>query len=193
MAGNASDIALASNAMLLLGANTISSFTDGSSEAQVASNLYEHSYKFILASHRWRFAVKQEKLARLTKKPEAVYDYQFQLPTDLLYLIRPIDSQRYEVYGDKIYSNSAEMVIEFVYTVDAGLLPSYFAKAMEYYLAFQFAVPITGDLAKASFFEEQYNKAIIKAKFLDSSARPNQPFRNNRYTDVRIQGSYYGR
>ena len=105
MAGNASDIALASNAMILLGGKTISSFTDGSTESQIASNLFEHSYKYILSGHRWRFAVKQEKLARLVQAPEALFSYQFQLPTDILYLIRPIDNQRYEIYEDKQADN----------------------------------------------------------------------------------------
>lgn len=185
MAGNGSEIALASNAMVLLGANSIASFTEGSTEAQVASNLFEHSYKFVLSEHRWRFAVKQEKLARLTEKPLAMFEYQFQMPIDILYLIRTVNNERYEVYGDKIYSSATEMEIEFVHTVDAGVLPSYFIKAMEYYLAFQFSVPITGDLDKASFFEGLYKKALTKAKFLDSSARPNQGFRNNPYVDVR--------
>jgi len=188
MAGNASDIALASNAMLLLGGNTIASFTDSSTEAQIASNLYEHSYKFLLSGHRWRFAVKQAKLARLVQAPEALFSYQFQLPIDLLYLIRPIDNQRYEIYGDKFYSNAEEVTIEYVCNISSDRIPSYFAKAVEYYLAFQFAVPLTGDLDKASFFEGQANKALIKAKTLDSSARPNQTFINNRYTDVRHNG-----
>ena len=192
MAGNASDIALASNAMLLLGGKTIASFTDGSTESQIASNLFEHSYKFLLSVHRWRFAVKQEKLARLTAAPEALFSYQFQLPIDIIYLIRTIDNQRYEIYGDKLYSNSLEVTVEFVHNVNSDMIPSYFAKVVEYYLAFQFAVPLTGDLDKASFYEGQYNKALIKAKFTDSSSRPNQTFINNRYTDVRNHGSLRG-
>lgn len=189
MAGNASDIALASNAMLLLGGKTIASFTDGSTEAQIASNLFEHSYKTALSCHRWRFAVKQEKLARLAATPEALFSYQFQLPIDILYLIRPIDNQRYEVYEDKIYSNSLEMTIEYVFNISSDKVPSYWAKMFEYDLASQFAIPLTGDAGKAELYERKHTKALIKAKFLDSSARPNQTFINNRYTDVRNQGS----
>jgi len=189
MAGNASDIALASNAMLLLGGSTIASFTEESAESQIAANLFEHSYRYVLAVHRWRFAVKQEKLARLTAEPEALFNYQFQLPTDIIYLIRTIDNQRYEVYEDKLYSNSTEVTIEFVYDIDSDKIPSHFAKAVEYYLASQFAIPLTGDTEKASYYSAQYEKAVVKAKFIDSSSRPNQTFINNRYTDVRNRGS----
>jgi len=189
MAGNASDIALASNAMLLLGGSTISSFTEESAESQIASNLFEHSYKYILSGHRWRFAVKQEQLPRLVATPDKLYSYQFQLPTDLLYLVRTIDSQNYEVYGDKLYSNSLEVYVEYVYNIESDKVPSYFSKMMEFYLASQFAVPLTGDLDKASYYAQQFEKSLIKAKFIDSSARPNQTFINNRYTDVRNRGS----
>jgi len=185
MAGSASDIALASNAMLLLGGSTIASFTDGSAEAEIAANLFEHSYKSTLSGHRWRFAVKQVKLARLTATPEALFSYQFQLPTDILYLFRTIDNQRYEVYGDRLYSNATEVTIEYVYDIESDKVPSYFAKMFEFYLASQFAIPLTGDLDKASYYKSEYEKALTRAKFLDSSSRPNQTFINNRYTDVR--------
>lgn len=189
MAGNASDIALASNAMLLLGGSTIASFTEESAEAQIAANLFEHSYRLLLATHRWRFAVKQERLARLTQTPEKIFNYMFQLPTDIIYLIRTIDSQRYEIYGDKLYSNSTDVTIEYVYNIESDKIPSHFAKAVEFYLASQFAIPLTGDTEKASYYTQQYEKALVKAKFIDSSARPNQTFVNNRYTDVRNRGS----
>ena len=192
MAGNSSDIALASNAMLLLGGSTISSFTEESTESQIASNLFEHAYKFVLSSHRWRFAVKQEQLPQLVVKPDKLYSYQYQLPTGMLYLIRTVDNQRYEIYGDKLYANANEVFIEYVYEVSSDKLPSYFAKMFEFYLASQFAIPLTGDIEKASYYSQQYEKAIVKAKFLDSSSRPNQTFINNRYTDVRHGGSRRG-
>ncbi len=189
MAGNSSDVSLASNAMLLLGGKTIASFTDGSTESQIASNLFEHSYKFVLSQHRWRFAVKQIKLARLLEKPEAVFSYKFQLPIDLLYLIRTVDNQSYEIYGDKLYTNSLEVTVEYVFSVATDKLPSYFAKMFEFYLASQFAIPLTGDINKATYYSQQYEKGLIKAKFMDSSSRPNQTFINNRYTDIRNSGS----
>jgi len=185
MAGRASDIALASNAMILLGGKAIASFEESSAESQIASNLFEHSYKSVLSSHRWRFAVKQAKLARLTEKPESIFSYQFQLPTDNIYLIRAINDRNYEIYGDKLYSNALEVTIEHVFDIKTDNIPSYFAKMFEFYLASQFAIPLTGDIDKASYFTQVYEKALIKAKFADSSARPNQTFINNRYTDIR--------
>jgi len=84
--------------MLLLGGSPISSFTEESAESEIAANLFENSYKSILTQHRWRFASKQATLARLTEKPSNLFEYQFQLPTDLLYLIRPISISHFEVF-----------------------------------------------------------------------------------------------
>lgn len=185
--GSASDVELASNALLLLGHDPISSFTESTAGAQVASNLFEHSYKAILTQHRWRFATKQAVLARLSTSPTSVFTYQFQMPPDLLYLIRPVSVREYEVYEDKIYSNSTTMTIEYIYDIASDRLPSYYAKMLEFFLASQFAIPITGDIDKASFYGQQYEKALIRAKFADSSQRPNDAFIDNPYVDARYQ------
>jgi len=185
MAGNASDVQLASNALLLLGHRAIASFTESDSGAEIASNLFEHSYKSILSSHRWRFATKQGRLSRLVAKPQSVYSHQFQLPVDLVYLIRAISVHDYEIYQDKLYCNSLDVSIEYIYDIDSSYLPSYYAKMFEFYLASQFAIPITGDIDKASYYSQQYEKALVKAKFTDSSQRPNDAFGYNPYVDVR--------
>ena len=185
MAGNAADISLASNALLLLGHDPIASFTEATAGAEIAENLYEHSYKAILTTHRWRFATKQARLAKLAAKPLSVFSNQFQMPTDLLYLIRPVNVRNYEVYEDKIYAHEDSLDIEYIYDIASDMLPSYYAKMFEFYLASQFAIPITGDIDKASYFSQQYEKALIKAKFADSSQRPNDAFLDSPYTDVR--------
>jgi hypothetical protein len=183
MAGNAADISLASNALILLGHEPIASFTETTAGAQVAENLFENSYKSILTTHRWRFATKQAQLARLAAAPLSAFNHQFQMPSDLLYLIRGI--RNYEVYEDKIYANEQTMEIEYIYDISADRLPSYYAKMFEFYLASQFAIPITGDIEKASFYTQQYEKALVRAKFADSSQRPNDAFIDSPYTDVR--------
>jgi hypothetical protein len=185
MAGNSSDVSLASNALLLLGHRAIASFEDSDSGAEVASNLFEHSYKSILSLHRWRFATKQCELSRLAASPKSVYKYQFQLPADLIYVIRAIGIEDYEIYHEQLYCNSIEVYIEYIYDIDSSYLPSYFAKMFEFYLASQFAIPITGDIDKASYYTQQYEKALVRAKFADSSQRPNDAFSYNPYVDVR--------
>ena len=50
-----SDIDIASRALILIGAEPITSFTDSSTEATVANAIYEDVVRTTLCSSRWRF------------------------------------------------------------------------------------------------------------------------------------------
>ncbi len=50
---------IASQGLVLIGANKISSFDDNSTEAQVASTLYEENVESLLSESHWRFAMGQ--------------------------------------------------------------------------------------------------------------------------------------
>ena len=53
---------ICSRALVMIGASPISSFTDGSTEALVASNVYEDIVESSLTRHRWKFATNQKPL-----------------------------------------------------------------------------------------------------------------------------------
>ena len=59
------DISICSNALLKIGAESITSFLDGTAEAEVAANLYPMIRDGLLASYPWSFAVGQKSLPRL--------------------------------------------------------------------------------------------------------------------------------
>ena len=60
-----SSIDIASNALLLIGDNPISSFDDPGAGAKVAANLYPETKKRMLSEHPWSFALKQQRLNTL--------------------------------------------------------------------------------------------------------------------------------
>ena len=66
-------IDICARALVMIGVS-ITSFTDGTTESTVASNLYEDTIKNILSSYRWRFASKQAQLSRLTDAPDHKWD-----------------------------------------------------------------------------------------------------------------------
>lgn len=167
----ASKIEIASDACLLLGANQISSFSE-STEGRIASALYEDTYRGILSSFRWRFASKKAMLSRLTEAPLNQYDYQYQLPTDLINLIHGETLDNYEIYGDKLYSNLPTVSIDYIYRVEETLLPSYFILCFKFLLAAQFAIPLTDNSTKAELYSGLYTTQYRIAKNIDSSQRP---------------------
>jgi len=184
MAGNTTDISLASNALLLIGHEAIASFEEPTAGATIASNLYQSSYHSVLTTYRWRFATKKAVLARLTTAPLNGYTYQFQLPVDLLYLITP-NLLDYEIYEDKLYCNETTCSIDYTYKVAEDKLPAYFTKMFEFFLAAQFALPITGSLDKMKAMQQAYMHQLRMAKYADSSQRPADTFVTNPYIDIR--------
>jgi len=185
MAGSTSAIQICSNALILLGHPPISSFDEPGAGAQASANLYEQSYLNLLTTHRWRFATKKAQLARLTAEPLNGYKYQFQLPSDLLYLIKKEEGFQYEVYGDKLHSNNSVESIDYLYRVNEDNLPPYFIKTVEFFMASQMAIPVVGNTSRADYYYQAYEMQLKRAKFADSTQRPGDTFTQSPYVQVR--------
>jgi hypothetical protein len=168
----ATKISMCSNALLLIGHGTISSFTEGGAGALVASNLYDSSYENLLTLHRWRFASGKVSLSRLTATPLNEWDYAFQLPANYMLINRVIPQSDYEIFEDKIYSNQQTLDLDYVYKPAESELPAYFVKLVEYYLASQFSVPVTDNSTKGQLYDGMYQNQLRQAKFADASSRP---------------------
>ena len=168
----ATDISMCSNALLLIGHGTISSFTEGGAGALVASNLYQSSYENLLSLHRWRFASGKVTLSRLTATPINDFSYAYQLPADYMIANRVIPQSDYEIFGDKIYSDQQSLALDYIFKPAETALPAYFVKLMEVYLASQFAVPVTDNSAKGQLYGQFYEAQLRQAKFADASSRP---------------------
>lgn len=181
----ASAIKINSNALILLGHTPISTFSDPGSGAQVAANLYETSYRAMLSDHRWRFATKKVQLARLSTAPDNEFSYQFQLPTDLITLIKLQETGNYEIYGDKVYTNRTTCNIDYVYRIDESFLTPSFTKALEFFLAAQYAIPVTGNSTRMKEYTSLYEAQLRRAKHTDSAERPNTGIIDSPFTDVR--------
>ena len=73
----ASDIDIASNALILIGDNPISSFTEPGAGATAAANLYPVTYEQLLSEHPWTFALKEQKLNQLSQQPDALTNWRY--------------------------------------------------------------------------------------------------------------------
>jgi hypothetical protein len=182
-----SDIDIAARALVLIGAQPITSFSSSSTEALVASNVYEDVVRTALCASRWRFATNQAVLNALTAAPTGRFDTAHQLPNDLLMLhaitINDLNLE-YNVYGDKIYSNAtANEVVVADYTYRAGEqdFPSYFTLAVEYALAAAFALAIARDEQLATMFEKKAAQLMQQAKTLDSQQQTTRKLVTSRF------------
>lgn len=146
-----SDIDIAARALILIGADPITSFTETSTEALVASNIYEDVIQSALCASRWRFATNQAELNRLTDVPTGRFDFAYQLPSDMLMLHALTVNDNlieYNIYGDKAFANTStndKVIADYAFRVGEEKFPSYFTISVEFSLATTFAVAIARD------------------------------------------------
>jgi|TARA_B100000424_G_scaffold104141_1_gene78431 hypothetical protein len=184
-------IDIASRAMVLIGANTITSFTDNSTEALVASNMYEDTCRTSLCVTRWRFATTQLALDLLADAPTARFDRAHQLPSNMLMLHAVTVSDlliEYNIYGDKLFSNASSsdsVVADYTFRADESDFPSYFILALEYALASQFAVAIARDENLSALMEKKAQQLMQQAKTLDSQQQTTKKLATSRFITTR--------
>ena len=187
-----SAIDIASRALILIGAEPITSFGDGSSEAVVATNMYEDVVRATLSSARWRFATEQAELAQLTDAPTGRFTIAHQLPTDTLvvHTITVNDNLvDFTVYGDKVFSNQSTqdiLIADFTFRAKENTFPSYFSLAVEYALASIFATSIARDDGLMVRIEQKAQQLLAKARNLDSQQQTSRRLSTRRFiTDRR--------
>ena len=187
-------IDICARALVMIGAQPITSFTDGSTEALVANNVYEDITQASLTRHKWRFATNQKTLSLLTNTPVGRYDYAYQVPTNPEVLqINTITVNDYVIpyarYQDYIYVNSygssSTLVMDYIYRVDEAYFPPHFVLALEYELASIFAGSVARDAAMIKQFKELAERQFLIAKNIDSSETTTKVLDTNRFINLR--------
>lgn len=182
-----SAVKIASRASILIGGDAIQSFTDGTTEADVANNIYEDVVQSCLTRTRWRFATNQQQLGRLTDAPTGRFDAAYQLPADTL-MVNAITVEdlpiKYDIYGNKAFCNadSADVVIaDYIFRVTEENWPAYFILGVEFFLASIFAVSVARDGALSSAMELKAEQQMRKARTLDSQQQTTRKLNTSRF------------
>ena len=186
-----SAIDIASRALVLIGAEPITSFDDSSTEGLVATNMYEDTVRAMLSTARWRFATEQSVLNQLSDAPTGRFDIAHQLPSDLLVLHGVTISDRlieYTVYGDKVFSDSTSndtLIADYTFRAEEVNFPSYFALALQYSLASSFATSIARDDRLMQLMETKANMLMAKARNLDAQQQTTRKLSTSRFISNR--------
>tara|TARA_Y100001973_G_C5185028_1_gene327259 strand:+ start:106 stop:693 length:588 start_codon:yes stop_codon:yes gene_type:complete len=186
-----SSIDISSRALILIGAEPITSFTDGTTESLVASNLYEDICRSALSNTRWRFATNQAVLNRLTDAPTGRYDYAYQLPSDTLivHAVTVNDGQiEYQIYGDMIYADTSTqdtVIADYTFRATEENFPSYFTIALQYALASAFASSIARDSSLMNMMTQMADQAMLKARNIDSQQQTTRTIPQTRFSAFR--------
>lgn len=178
---------LCSRALILIGAEPISSFEDGTTEALVSVNMYEDVIRTSLVNTRWRFATNQAILNLLTAVPTGRYDRAYQLPSGYLMVHTATVEDNiidYQIYGDKLFADTSAsdtVILDYTFRASELEFPSYFTIAVEYALAMVFATSIARDASLAALMEKQATNAMAKARSLDSQQQTTRKLVTSRF------------
>jgi hypothetical protein len=186
-----SGIDICSRALILIGADPITSFDDGSTEALVSVNMYEDIARAALVNSRWRFATNQAVLNLLSDAPTGRYNKAYQLPSDILMLhaVTNEDSPiEYQIYGSKVYADTTDadvIIADYSFRAEEQSWPSYFTLAVEYALATVFATSIARDSTLGGLMQGQAERSMAKARSLDSQQQTARKLTTSRFVTER--------
>ena len=162
MAAGDTSLSICSDALILLGAAPISSFTEGSDGAQACDRLYPDLRDNIIANYMWSWSVQKVQLSRLSTNPLDEWKYAYQLPGDMLSGVIALfpnnstnqSSAKYgwEIYGDQLYTNFDKVYIDYQSTVSESKMPVYFVRLLRTALAAELGFVITDQLSKSDYF-----------------------------------------
>lgn len=165
MASGDTKLSICSDALILLGASPLSSFSEGTDAAQICDRIYDDLKDSIISTYPWSWSIKKVQLARLTETPVSEWKYLYQLPGDTLAGvkavfnssnpgIRPI-SHGWEIIGSKLQTNEEDIWVDYQFAPGESLLPTYFVQLLKYAMAAEIAEAVTDQLTKAEYFERK--------------------------------------
>ncbi len=189
---SASDVDVASRALVMSGTKPINSFEDGTVEADVARLLYEDIAAAALTSTSWRFAMTQRELNRLSVKPVGRGVIAWQVPADCLQIraltinSTPAAFERYEnnLHTDAVDENSVA-VLEYTRRVDTASWPPHFVIAVQHMLASEFSIAIGQNEQLSNLHAQKGQMLIRNARSIDAQGRTNSVMDTKRYLNHR--------
>jgi len=167
-----SGIAICSRALMKLGADGITSFEDGTAEAEVAASLYGPVRDALLSAYPWSFATGQIGLARLAAEPVADYAYAYQLPSDFLRVLSAGVSGRgrgiqYRIAERRLHTDASEVTLTYIFRPDEQTFPAFFDQALIARLAAEFCIPLTDSTSRSEVLTRLAESGFQQAKLID--------------------------
>jgi len=206
MAGSETDISVSSQALVRLGDNPISSFTE-TFGAKTCANVYPFVKRRVLVAYPWRISmVKSPILNQVLGSPNSEYKYAYQLPPDLYHGPRRVWNSPagdtgsktgfldFDIYQNQLLSDATYIKIDYQVDVAERDMPHHLLEMMVKALMAEIAFSVTdqqnsatdakisawgnpSEAGKGGYFRE--------ATRLDSGIRPASRVTNFPLTAVR--------
>ena len=207
MAAGDTDVSICNRALLLLGHDAITSFSDGSSAASAVSQLYPETRDVTLGLYPWSFTIAKTQLAQ-SGTPVSDWDYQYALPVDMLTgvpravhtssttraVFKEWEINRADDGLAKLFTNTSTIYIDYQAQTGEDRFPQYFVQLLTYQVAAILAEVITDQITKAQHWQQMAvglptengrGGFFRQACNIDSAGRPPEIIAEYMLTDVR--------
>ena len=190
-----SKVDLANEALLLLGANTITSFTDNDSNAVLVNRFYDSERDALLRSHRWNCAVTTANLASLADTPIIDWEFKFTLPTDP-YCLRVLDVRTvtgdikldFAIQGRELLTEESAIDITYIQRLeDTMLYDSLLYQALVFRMAWKLAFPVPRSNTVMQQMAQLYDAIVRDARAVDSQEGTPETIETETLTDLRLR------
>ena len=163
MASGDTDVIICSEALQLLGSNSITSFSDGSTAGSLCNTLYPRVKALTLGMYPWSFSLKKAQLSESATTPTTYWAKSFTLPTDMVNGVpRKVFTSNnanapnltdYEIQGTELLTQESTIYVDYQATVTEGAMPSYFVTLLVYMMAWHLAEPVTDQTTKSDYWK----------------------------------------
>lgn len=177
---------ICNNAILALGGNVITSFSDGSAAASLCSAFWGKAVDAVLRLHPWNCAIKRVLLTPDATAPVYEWTAAFSLPSDLLRLLDIDSVTEYKSENGKILCNEAALNSRYVYRNDnpAGW-DALLIHVMIAYMAFQLSYPLTKSNTTRDAQWKLFTELLRSAKAIDAQEEPGETVGDFPFINVR--------
>lgn len=189
-------VSICSNALLMLGAQTINSFSDAGDldRAKLCANLYPTVRNKLLRSHPWNCAVKRLVLAPDATAPVFGYDQQFQLPSDCLRVLDVAEGGcqiDYRLEGRQIQANTTVLELRYIFRSEVeSTWDDALVELMTLAMAARLAYAVTQSAALEQSRMQEFQLALRMAKAVDGQEEPPETFGDFPLLRARMGGGW---
>ena len=191
----ASEVDIANSALNLLGASTISAFTDDSKNARLVNQRYENVRNRVFRSHAWNCLHKRVQLAQNSTAPVIEYSFAYALPSDCLRVLKVhngvTDSIQsaidYKLEGRNIVTDEGTVYLIYVaLDTDPNNYDSYLQESISHQLAADLCYAITNNATLANNYMARADERLREARFIDATENSLGTIESNEFTDARL-------
>ena len=188
-----SKVEIANIALMHVGDNVITSFSDGTVAANAINTVYEVTRDAVLRDHTWNFAIKQATPSLDAVTPIYGFNHRFDLPTDLIRLIEIEDNPKYKIESRFILTDSNPINIRYIYKNETVTeYDSMFVQALAVRLAGTIAERLTQSSTLAEELINLYRLHLKDAKSVDAQVNYPDDLEANLWLDSRYKGTSIG-